>query len=97
MRKKNEKQIIWYINRCLNGWKARGPVILHYTFYEPDRRRDKDNIIGYALKLIHDSLVKSGHLPDDNWRYIQNFTFAWAVDKTRPRIEIEIEEYGIKS
>lgn len=92
LRKKYEQQITWFINRSLRGWKASSPVILHYKFYEPDRRRDKDNICGYALKLVHDSLVKSGHLPDDNWTWVRNFDFEWAVDKKNPRIEVEIEE-----
>ena len=91
-RRQYEQFIIWSVKRCLGGWKATRPVILHYTFYERDRRRDKDNVAGYAMKLIQDSLVKAGTLRGDGWGYIENFTFAWAVDKKTPRIEIEIEE-----
>lgn len=87
-----ESLIVWSAKRCLNGWKPSGAVILHYTFYEPNKRRDKDNIAGYAMKLIQDSLVKAGYLRGDGWQYIDNFTFAWAVDKSRPRVEVDIEE-----
>lgn len=88
-----ENLIIMYAKRCLKGCKPKPPVILHYTFYEPNRRRDKDNIAGYAMKLIQDGLVKAGYLRGDGWQYIENFTFSWAVDKSRPRVEVEIEEF----
>lgn len=87
-----ENFIILCSKRCLNGWKPKGPVVLHYTFVEPNRRRDKDNVAGYAMKLIQDSLVKAGYLVGDGWAYIENFTFSWAVDKSRPRVEVDIEE-----
>lgn len=87
-----ENLIVWSAKRCLNGWKPKGAVVLHYTFFEPNRRRDKDNIAGYAMKLIQDGLVKAGYLRGDGWQHIENFTFAWAVDKSRPRVEVDIEE-----
>lgn len=40
-----ETLIMWAARGCLNGWKAKGPVILHYTFVEDSRRRDKDNVL----------------------------------------------------
>lgn len=87
-----ENLIVWSAKRCLNGWRPSGPVILHYTFFEPNKRRDKDNIAGYAMKLIQDSLVKAGYLRGDGWAYIDNFTFRWGIDKKMPRVEVEIEE-----
>ena len=68
------------------------PITLHYRFYEPDKRRDKDNIAGFAHKVVQDSLVKQGILPNDGWNEIEGFTDAFAVDRKNPRIEIEIEE-----
>lgn len=91
-RKKNERMIAWYIKKDLRKWKPKEPVILHYTFVEQDRRRDKDNVAGYAMKLIQDSLVRAGVLGGDGWNYIEGFDFTFAVDKKNPRIEVEIEE-----
>lgn len=91
-RREYENLIIYSAKRSLRGWKPSGPVILHYTFYEPNRRRDKDNVAGYAMKLIQDALVKAGYLRGDGWNYIENFTFTWAVDAKRPRVEVEMEE-----
>ena len=91
-RHEQESTIIKCAKLCLNGWRPKGTVILHYTFYEPNKRRDKDNIAGYAMKLIQDSLVKAGYLRGDGWQYIENFDFTWAVDKSRPRVEVDIQE-----
>ncbi len=91
-RRECEEEIIASARRGLKRWKAQGPVVLHYTFYEPNRRRDKDNIAGYACKLIQDALVKGGFLRNDAWKDIENFDFAWGVDKAKPRIEVRIEE-----
>ena len=91
-RREYESLIIYSAKRGLKKWRAKGPVVLHYTFVEPNRRRDKDNIAGYACKLIQDSLVKGGFLGGDGWNYIENFDYAWAVDVKKPRIEVEVEE-----
>ena len=87
-----ENHIVWCAKRCLNGWRPKGAVILHYTFYEPNKRRDKDNVASYAMKLTQDALVKAGYLRGDGWNEIENFTFAWRVDKKTPRVEVELEE-----
>ena len=92
LRNQYESLIIYCAKRDLYRWKPEGKVILHYHFYEQDRRRDKDNVAGYAMKLIQDSLVKAGVLDGDGWQYIEGFDFTWHIDKKNPRIEVEIEE-----
>ncbi len=87
-----ETLIMWAAKGCLNGWKAKGPVILHYTFYEQSRRRDKDNISGYAHKLVQDALVKGHYLKNDGWNDIEGYTDEFRVDAKRPRVEVVIEE-----
>ena len=68
------------------------PVTLCYTFYEPNERRDKDNISAFFHKVFQDSLVKSGMLENDGWKYIEAFHDYFEVDKVEPRIEIKIIE-----
>ena len=70
----------------------REPVIMHYLWVEKDRRRDKDNISGGGRKIIQDALVRMKALKNDGWGNIDGFSDEFAVDKKRPRIEIEIEE-----
>ncbi len=68
------------------------PVIMHYTWYEKDLRRDCDNI-AFAKKFIQDAFVRAGILIDDSRRYITGFTDEFAVDRKNPRVEIEMEEF----
>ena len=65
---------------------------MEYTWYEPNRRRDKSNISGYGRKVIEDSLVDCGVLGDDGWDYVVGFSDRFKVDRGNPRIEVLIKE-----
>jgi Holliday junction resolvase RusA-like endonuclease len=71
------------------------PVIqsadLTITWYCPNKRRDKDNIMA-GTKFILDGLHKAKIIKNDGWSEIRNITHRFEIDKTDPRIEIEIEE-----
>jgi Holliday junction resolvase RusA-like endonuclease len=64
-------------------------VALIITWYEPDRRRDPDNIMA-GQKFILDGLVVAGTIPNDNQRHIQGIIHRFGVDKQNPRVEVEI-------
>lgn len=87
-----EQLVMIYARRDLRRWRAKGSVYMRYTWYERDRRRDKDNVSGYGRKVIQDALVKAGYLRGDGWAHIEGFSDAFAVDKGRPRVEVIIEE-----
>lgn len=82
----------WEIRSQLRGYVAKPPVIVHFVFYEPNMKRDKDNIASYAQKVIFDSLQACGVLKNDGWKDVENFTHDYFVDKNNPRIEVYIEE-----
>lgn len=92
MKKDNENIVILAIRRQLRGLHIKVPVRLKYTFYEPNRRRDLDNISSFAHKVIQDSLVKTGVLTNDGWKEIKGYTDDFACDSREPRIEVEIAE-----
>ncbi len=64
-------------------------VFLSYKWYEPNDRRDSDNIV-FAQKFVQDAFVSLGILPDDNRKYISGFSHLVYVDKENPRIEVTI-------
>ena len=68
------------------------PVKIIYRFYEPNKRRDKDNIAGIAHKFIQDALVNDGILKDDGWDYVIGFSDEFYIDRKYPRIEVELCE-----
>ena len=84
--------IIMHSIRQIGSLEINNPIFLHYTWYEPDKRRDKDNI-AFAQKFIQDALVKSKIIKNDGWKEIVGFSHEFAVDKNNPRIEVIIEEY----
>ena len=91
MKHEAERLISYYANLAAKGDKVAAPVMIHYTWIEPNKRRDKDNI-AWAKKFLQDALVAVGILADDGWKHIEGFTDSFAVDKHNPRIKIEIKE-----
>lgn len=79
------------IRQCLRT-RITKPVIIHYHWYEKNRRRDLDNISGYGHKVIQDALVSTGVLIDDGWKFVSGFTDEFSVDSKNPRIVVELEE-----
>ena len=64
-------------------------VALIITWYEPDRRRDPDNIMA-GQKFILDGMVQAGVIPDDSQKYILGIYHRFKVDRKNPRVEVEI-------
>lgn len=93
MKRDAERLVLLHTKKCLRKWRQTGrPVLMRYTWYEKDRRRDMDNISAYGRKVIQDALVKGGYLKGDGWQHVIGFTDSFAVDKKNPRIEVEIVE-----
>ncbi len=65
-------------------------VHMKYTFYEPNTRRDLDNIFSFCAKVTQDALVELGILENDGWKNIAGFSTEFKIDKVNPRIEIEL-------
>lgn len=94
MKKDNENAVIWAIRQQLKGAHINKPVILKYEFWEPNKKRDLDNVSSFAHKVIQDSLVKTGVLKNDGWNEIAGFLDQFYLDKKNPRIEVTIVEVG---
>ena len=80
-------------------WAARLRTVdsrarLVYTFYEPNRRRDMDNISGFAHKVIQDALVNCRILSGDGWKNITGMTDVFKIDSDNPRIEVTLVSEG---
>ena len=73
-------------------YKASKPLIVHFRYFEPTRRRDKDNIDSLCRKYVFDGLQVAGIIDNDGWDEIENYTHDFFVDKKNPRIEVYLEE-----
>lgn len=83
---------IVYIRKALKGLQITKPVELYYRFFEPNKKRDLDNIASFAMKVIQDSLVLAKVLENDGWKQITGFSCAFDVSESDPRIELFIVE-----
>lgn len=92
MKREAQTVALWAIREQLRGVHIKHPVRLWYTFHEPDRRRDHDNVAAFAHKVIQDALVVAEVLRDDGWDEVVGFSDAFILDRINPRIEVMIEE-----
>lgn len=93
MKKKTEERIAAEILTQLNGLQITEMVNMVYTWVEPNKKRDKDNI-AFAKKFIQDALVKSGVLNNDGWREIDGFSDLFKVDPDNVGVKVDIVEVG---
>lgn len=87
MKKELTNEIAWLVKRL----PKYNRVDVLITWYEPNKRRDPDNITG-GQKFILDGLVMAGVIKDDSQRYINRIMHQFEVDQDNPRIEIEVKE-----
>lgn len=89
MKQESERIITAYIQQQLQNVSFKGAVRLSFRWFEPNKRRDLDNIC-FAKKFILDALVASGIIETDDWRGVVGFTDEFSIDKENPRIEVSI-------
>ena len=88
-KKKIENDIIKSIRASKLAKVGKYPVKLKITWYEPNKRRDVDNIT-FAVKFIQDALVKAEILENDGQKQIHEIEHTVLTDRDNPRIEVEI-------
>jgi Holliday junction resolvase RusA-like endonuclease len=92
MKQNSQDLIIWQIRQQLRGLHINNQIDIHYMFYEPNPKRDKDNVASFCMKVFQDSLVLAGVIDNDGWKNINGFMHEFAVDKNNPRIEFLLTE-----
>ena len=94
MKRENTNIACLCIRSGLKRWNAKNKIILHYHIYEPNMKRDHDNVLSTTCKFVQDALIKTGVIENDGWKNIENFTHDWFIDKVNPRTEVWIEVIG---
>ena len=96
MKQDSQYTIMWHIRAQLHRLRFEKPVFLLFTFYEKDRRRDRDHVSSSARKVIQDALVKAGTLPDDGWDNVTGYLDRFEVDPDNPRIMVQFIEQEVQ-
>lgn len=97
MKRDAQDLVMWHILQQIRGRRFEKPVFILFTFYEQDRRRDRDNVASFARKVIQDALVKCDVLQDDGWDYVTGYLDRFEVDKKNPRIVVEFIEQEVET
>lgn len=92
MKQEAEDVVVWQIRQQLKGIHINRPVIIKYDFFEPNKKRDLDNISAFSHKVIQDALVKAEILKNDGWQEITGYLDQFYCDPQNPRIEVTIVE-----
>lgn len=84
--------VMWYAR--IAGLKPiQGRCIVTITCYEPNARRDVDNVKAGANKVILDALQQMGILKGDGRKYVADtYNPPVEVDRRNPRVEVVIED-----
>jgi Holliday junction resolvase RusA-like endonuclease len=53
------------------------PAHFEFELWEPNRRRDPDNMCFGASKFLLDALQDAKLLENDNWNWVRSFAFTW--------------------
>lgn len=87
MKDRNTQMVAWLAKKA--GLPKYEKAYLIITWYEPDERRDPDNIMA-GQKFILDGLVAAGTIPNDSQKYVRGIVHRFKVDRKNPRVEVEI-------
>ena len=90
--KKEQSQLCaLYIKQAMNkGLTVKHyPIDITFNWIMPNRMKDKDNIC-FSKKFILDAMQSAGLIKNDGWNEINDFKDRFKVDKSFPRVEVEI-------
>lgn len=70
-------------------------VTINYILFPGSKRSmDVSNVCCIVDKFFSDALVELGHLPDDNYHFLNKVFYSFGeVDKENPRVQIELEGF----
>lgn len=91
IKKKNDGIVKKAIEEQIKGAHFKNPIFIRFSWYEPNARRDPDNIVS-AKKFILDALVQSGVIDNDDQKHVIGFSDDVEIDRERPRVVCIISE-----
>ena len=92
MKREWQNYISVFIRKDMRGVKIEKPVVIHYHYFEENRKRDFGNIHAPCQKFVEDALQECGVIKNDNQKFVVGFTATFDVCKENPRVEISLEE-----
>lgn len=87
--KKKYTEIVAYscISSGVKNVKGKNDYL--FIWFCENKKRDKDNIMA-GQKFVFDGLQSIGAIENDGWKQVGNITHKFEVDKSNPRLEVQI-------
>ena len=98
LKRKTENLICEYIRGALEKGTlhpVNGQCAIAFTWWEPNRKRDLDNIYS-AKKFVLDAMVKEKIIPNDSQKYVVSLTDHIRHNAVHTGVTVVIEEVDYK-
>ena len=87
-----EKQIAYHIRQakikpCMK------PVHVRVAWSEPDKKRDRDNVVA-TIKCVMDALRDTSIIRNDTWKWVLSIEQMVILDHEKPGVLVTLEEEG---
>lgn len=92
----NDRVCCVAINKDLKGVKLNTPIRCTYYIYAQDKKHDRGNLYSATEKSFLDALQSCKCLSSDKWDCVYDSEFHTILCRENPRIEVVIEEVGVK-
>jgi hypothetical protein len=95
---KEQVKIAMYTSKgVIKGGIWDGPYHFTYTVFPANNRAfDLANVLPIVQKFTDDALIELGFIKDDNWKVVRAVDYRFGgVDKTNPRVELEIKWWEV--
>lgn len=92
--KKSTQTIVWLYARKAKLKPCLGPVHVVIVWHEPNKRRDKDNVMS-GVKEVLDGLRAMGVLKNDGWKWVKDITQSVEHTPDRPGVFVELLEVEV--
>lgn len=89
--KRDAQDLIGYCIKAAKIKPCKSRIFVRFTWIESNMKRDLDNI-AFAKKFVFDALQEMGVIENDGWNNVEGFSDKFMVNKSNPRIIVEIEE-----
>lgn len=95
MKQEDMSELALVFKSQAKGKKFAEHVTAYIRFYEKDRRRDDDNVIGGGCKVVLDALTKAGIIIDDSPKYLhvipERITLKGTAKEREKMARIEVD------
>ena len=94
IKEENDKVCFHAIKKYMPNVHIEKPIKCTYMIYAKDKRHDRGNLYCAVEKSFLDALQQAKVISNDGWDDVMDSEFHTKLDRSNPRIEVEIKIGG---